>query len=201
VTDHALAPAFAPRAAGVFAVSAAFPDGARAAYNRRMAARHLNEPIEPMTLGNMRANGVRSLDVCCWGMPPPGDPERRPVARSRGGADVRSAHGVHAMRHDRRRRAAELAGAAAAREPDRCAMAVKTRKVWQDTEEKRALQLLAVTPHGCTQKTLRAHGFRDGLLSRIVRAGFAGEQPTSSTKWRPTQTSLFGLPRRPFSWI
>jgi hypothetical protein len=25
-----------------------------------------NEPIEPMTLGNMRANGVRSLDVSCW---------------------------------------------------------------------------------------------------------------------------------------
>jgi hypothetical protein len=24
------------------------------------------EPIEPMTLGNMRANGVRSLDVTCW---------------------------------------------------------------------------------------------------------------------------------------
>jgi hypothetical protein len=23
----------------------------------------INEPIEPMTLGNMRANGVRSLDV------------------------------------------------------------------------------------------------------------------------------------------
>ena len=31
-----------------------------------MATRRLNEPIEPMTLGNMRANGVRSLDVCCW---------------------------------------------------------------------------------------------------------------------------------------
>jgi hypothetical protein len=31
-----------------------------------MAARRLNEPIEPMTLGNMRANDVRSLDVCCW---------------------------------------------------------------------------------------------------------------------------------------
>jgi hypothetical protein len=31
-----------------------------------MAAKRLNEPIEPMTLGNMRANGVRSLDVCCW---------------------------------------------------------------------------------------------------------------------------------------
>jgi hypothetical protein len=24
------------------------------------------EPIEPMTLGNMRANGVQSLDVYCW---------------------------------------------------------------------------------------------------------------------------------------
>jgi hypothetical protein len=31
-----------------------------------MTARRINEPIEPMTLGNMRANGVRSLDVCCW---------------------------------------------------------------------------------------------------------------------------------------
>jgi hypothetical protein len=25
-----------------------------------------NDPIEPMTLGNMRANGVRSLAVSCW---------------------------------------------------------------------------------------------------------------------------------------
>jgi hypothetical protein len=56
-------------------------------------------------------------------------------------------------------------------------MAVKTWTVWQDTEEKRPLQLLAGTPHGCTQKTLRAHGFRDGLLSRIVRAGFAVAKP------------------------
>jgi hypothetical protein len=31
-----------------------------------MAATRINEPIEPMTLGNMRANGVRSLDVTCW---------------------------------------------------------------------------------------------------------------------------------------
>jgi hypothetical protein len=26
----------------------------------------LNDPIEPMTLANMRENGVRSLDVQCW---------------------------------------------------------------------------------------------------------------------------------------
>jgi hypothetical protein len=56
-------------------------------------------------------------------------------------------------------------------------MAVKTRKVWQDTEEKRALQLLAGAPHGHTKKTLRAHGFRDGLLSRIMRAGLAVARP------------------------
>jgi hypothetical protein len=30
-----------------------------------MATRRLNEPIEPMTLCNMRANGVRSLAIPC----------------------------------------------------------------------------------------------------------------------------------------
>jgi hypothetical protein len=47
----------------------AFPDGSGAAYNRRMAARRISEPIEPMTLGNMRANSVRALDVSCWQWP------------------------------------------------------------------------------------------------------------------------------------
>ena len=31
-----------------------------------MAKPRSNDPIEPMTLGNMRENGVRSLDVSCW---------------------------------------------------------------------------------------------------------------------------------------
>ena len=31
-----------------------------------MARPRSNNPIEPMTLGNMRANGVRALDVSCW---------------------------------------------------------------------------------------------------------------------------------------
>ena len=56
-------------------------------------------------------------------------------------------------------------------------MAAKPRKVWRDAAEKRALQLLAGAPHGCTQKILRAHGFKVGLLSRIVRAGFAVAKP------------------------
>jgi hypothetical protein len=56
-------------------------------------------------------------------------------------------------------------------------VAVKPGKAWRDAEEKRALQLLAGTPYGYTKKTLRAHGFRDGLLSRIVRAGLAVAKP------------------------
>jgi hypothetical protein len=31
----------------------------------QMAVARFTDPIEPMTLGNMRANGVRSLDVSC----------------------------------------------------------------------------------------------------------------------------------------
>jgi hypothetical protein len=31
-----------------------------------MARSRFNDPIEPMTLGNMRENGVRSLSVTCW---------------------------------------------------------------------------------------------------------------------------------------
>jgi len=30
-----------------------------------MTATRINKPIQPMTLGNMRDNGVRSLDVSC----------------------------------------------------------------------------------------------------------------------------------------
>jgi hypothetical protein len=31
-----------------------------------MARSRFNDPVEPMTLGSMRDNGVRSLDVSCW---------------------------------------------------------------------------------------------------------------------------------------
>ena len=55
-------------------------------------------------------------------------------------------------------------------------VAVRPRKIWRDTEEKRALQLLAVAPHG-SQKTFQAQGFKVGLLSRLVRAGFAIAKP------------------------
>jgi hypothetical protein len=31
-----------------------------------MSTRPLSQAGDPMTLGNMRANGLRSLDVSCW---------------------------------------------------------------------------------------------------------------------------------------
>jgi hypothetical protein len=57
---------------------------------------------DPMTLGNMRANGVRSLDVSCW--------QCGPVVRSRASAIVRATYGVHPVRNHRCRRTAELEG-------------------------------------------------------------------------------------------
>jgi hypothetical protein len=51
------------RAHGVGAGGPSSPEAET--YNRRMAASRFNEPIEPMTLGNMCENGVRSLAASC----------------------------------------------------------------------------------------------------------------------------------------
>jgi hypothetical protein len=40
-------------------------------------------------------------------------------------------------------------------------------------EQRRALDMLAGSPHGSTEGTLRAHGFTVRLLAGIVRAGLA----------------------------
>jgi len=78
---------------------------------------------------------------------------------------------LYPLRHRRRRRVAALAGAAAARDPDRCPMVVRLRGRDLSGEQRRALEILAGSPHGCTEATLRAHGFT--VLARIVRAGRA----------------------------
>jgi ABC-type multidrug transport system fused ATPase/permease subunit len=57
-----------------------------------------------MTLGNMRANGVRSLDVSCWQCHHRTILSADPWTDHVPGADVPAAHGVHLMRHRRRRR-------------------------------------------------------------------------------------------------
>jgi hypothetical protein len=65
-----------------------------------------------MTLGNMRANGVRSLDVSCWQC------HHRTILSADPWPDhvpiVWAAHGVHPLWHHRRGCAAELARAAGA---------------------------------------------------------------------------------------
>jgi hypothetical protein len=56
-------------------------------------------------------------------------------------------------------------------------MAVSARGRGPSGEERRALDVLAGSPHGCTEGTLRAHGFTVRLLARLVRAGFAVAKP------------------------
>ena len=44
-------------------------------------------------------------------------------------------------------------------------------------EQRRALDMLAGSPHGFTEAALRAHGFTVGLLAKIVRTGLAVAKP------------------------
>jgi hypothetical protein len=44
-------------------------------------------------------------------------------------------------------------------------------------DQRRALDMLAGSPDGCTEATLRAHGFKVGLLAGLVRAGLAVAKP------------------------
>jgi hypothetical protein len=55
--------------------------------------------------------------------------------------------------------------------------AVRPRSRDLSGEQRRALEILAGSPHGCTEETLRAHGFTVRLLARIVHAGFAVANP------------------------
>jgi hypothetical protein len=44
-------------------------------------------------------------------------------------------------------------------------------------EQRRALDMLAGSPHGCTEGALRAHGFTVALLAKLVRTGLAVASP------------------------
>ena len=109
-------------------------------------------------------------------VPPSGDPERGPVARSRASAIVRPAHGVHPLWHHRRGCAAELAGTAARETLTGC-NGDDHAKPGLSGEQRRALNMLAGSPHGCTEAALRAHGFTVVLLAKIVRTGLAVANP------------------------
>ena len=88
---------------------------------------------------------------------------RRRCAR----ASIRTAHGMHALRHHRCRRPTELAGATGAAERRwHCAMAMSA-------ERHRALRLLAGSPLGATEAIMLAHGFTYTMLDTLVRDGLA----------------------------
>jgi hypothetical protein len=78
-------------------------------------------------------------------VPPPGDPERRPLARSRAGADIRLPHGVHPVRNHRCRCPAELARATGGAERR------WHRAMAMSGERHRALEILAGSSLGCTE--------------------------------------------------
>jgi hypothetical protein len=44
-------------------------------------------------------------------------------------------------------------------------------------DQRRALSLLAGSPHGCTVANMLAHGFTNAMLDRLVRDGLATIQP------------------------
>jgi hypothetical protein len=62
-----------------------------------MITRPRSQAGPPMTLGNMRANGVRSLDVCRWLCHHRAIMSAEPWPDSRAGAGVRAAHRVPPM--------------------------------------------------------------------------------------------------------
>jgi hypothetical protein len=105
-------------------------------------------------------------------VPPSGDLERGPVARSRAGAIIWATYGVHLLRNHWCRRPAELAGTATAREPDRGEMAVNPQRGFA-AERHRALRLLAGSPLGATEAIMLAHGFTSAMLDVLVRDGLA----------------------------
>jgi plastocyanin len=55
--------------------------------------------------------------------------------------------------------------------------AVRPRSRDLNGEQRRGLEILAGSPHGCTEEILRARGFTVRLLARIVHAGFAAAKP------------------------
>src|SRR5260370_18704449 len=82
----------------------------------------------PMSLGNMRENGVRSLAVTCE-LPPRNPDECGRIRRRDPCPTLRPAHGLHFVRKHRRIRPTELDGTSGAREPDRLAMATAMKEI------------------------------------------------------------------------
>jgi hypothetical protein len=58
-------------------------------------------------------------------------------------------------------------------------MAMTTPSRSLSGEQRRALDMLARSPSGCTEGALRANGFKVGVLAGLMRAGLAVANPES----------------------
>jgi hypothetical protein len=119
---------------------------------------HGRRPNDPRQHARQRRAVARRVLLA---VPPPGDPERGPVARSRTSAIVRPTHGVHPVRNHRRGRPAELAGATGAAERR------WHRAMAMSAERHRALEILAGSSLGCTE-AMSAPGERRHLSAGEV---------------------------------
>jgi hypothetical protein len=110
-----------------------------------MTTRPRSQAGPPMTLGNMRANSMRSLDVCCWQC------HHRAILSADPSSDHVSVPSFGPrmvctpVRNRRCRRPAELAGATGAAERR------WHRAMAMSRDQRRALRLLAGSPLGVTE--------------------------------------------------
>jgi hypothetical protein len=125
-----------------------------------------DQPIEPMTLGNMRELGVRSLDVSCWNC------HHQAVSADRWPDDVAvPTFGPHGSA-----RAAE----SSVQMPGRTGRSSRRGRrltggamASLNDKHRRALGILARSPNGCAEADMLAYGFKFALLADLVQSGLA----------------------------
>jgi hypothetical protein len=75
-----------------------------------------------------------------------------------------------------------------------------------DPDQRRALELLAVSPRGCTESIMMVHGFKRAMLAELVRNGWAtaateivraGWRPIEVARMRITEAGRRALAQRP----
>jgi hypothetical protein len=75
-----------------------------------------------------------------------------------------------------------------------------------DQDQRRALELLAGSPRGCTESIMMAHGFKRAMLAELVRNGWAtaateivraGWRPIEVARMRITEAGRRALAQRP----
>ena len=69
----------------------------------------------------------------------------------------------------------------------------------EDPQRRRALELLAASPDGCTAAILLAHGFKSDRLVELINAVIAGDRAIQVTRVQITDAGRQAL-ARPKAW-